>query len=93
MAKLKCPKCKGTNIQLWNNSLNMTAKGKTTLNLNPLKPFTLFNHKTEMKEKTSAAKVGLGLMTGGTSLLITGTKKKAHNEYYCANCGHRWVGR
>lgn len=93
MAKLKCPRCKGTNIQLWDNSINMKTRTRTTLNLNPLKPFTLFNHTTTQKEKTSAAKVGLGLMTGGASLLITGTKKKAHNEYYCMGCGHRWVGK
>lgn len=93
MSKLKCPKCRGTRIQLINNDLNMTTKTKTTLNLNPLKPFTVFNHKTEKKEKTSAAKVGLGIMTGGASLLVTGTKKKAHNEYFCTDCGHRWVGK
>lgn len=31
------------------------------------------------RSRENAAKVGLVLMTGGTSLLITGTKKKAHN--------------
>lgn len=76
-----------------NNDLNMKMKTKTTVNLNPLHPFTVFNHKTEKKEKTSAAKVGLAIMTGGTSLLVTGTKKKAHNEYFCTDCGHRWVGK
>ena len=71
----------------------MKEKTKTTINLNPLQPFTLFNHKTVKKEKTSAAKVGLGIMTGGTSLLFTGTKKKKHNEYHCMDCGHRWIGK
>lgn len=93
MGKLKCPKCKSTHIQLLANDLNMTTKTKTSINLNPLKPFTVLNHKTEKKEKTSAAKVGLALMTGGTSLLFTGTKKKAHNEYLCTEYGHRWVGK
>lgn len=93
MAKLKYPKCKGTHIQLFSNDMNMTTKTKISLNLNPLKPLTLFNHKTEKKEKTSAAKVGLAIMTGGASLLVTGTKNKAHNEYYCADCGNRWVGK
>ena len=93
MAKLKCPKCRGTHIQLLANDLNTTSKTKTSINLNPLKPFTVFNHKTEKKEKTSAAKVGFAIMTCGTSLLVTGTKKKVHNEYYCTDCGNRWVGK
>lgn len=93
MAKLKCPKCKGTHIQLWNNDVNMVEKTETTINLNPLHPFKVFDHKTVKKEKRSAAKIGLGIMTGGVSLLATGTKKKKHNEYYCADCGNRWVGK
>ncbi len=93
MAKLKCPKCKGTHIQLLANDLNMKTETKTSLNLNPLKPLTIFNHKTEKKEKTSAAKVGLAVMTGGASLMVTGTKKKAHNEYLCTECGNRWIGK
>lgn len=93
MATLKCPKCKGTHIQLWNTDMNMKTKTKTTLNLNPLKPFTIFNHEKVKKEKKSMAKIGMGIMTGGTSLLVTGTKKKAHNEYYCTDCGNRWVGK
>lgn len=76
MAKLKCPKCKGTHIQLWNNDVNMKEKTKTSLNLNLLHPFTVFNHETVKKEKRSAAKIGLGIMTGGVSLLATGTKKE-----------------
>lgn len=93
MSKLKCPKCKRTHIQLLSNDIDMKTTTKTSLNLNPLKPFTVFNHKTEKKEKTSATKVGLALMTGGTSLLMTGTKKKAHNEYFCTDCANRWVGK
>lgn len=93
MATLKCPKCKGTHIQLLANDVNMVSDTKTSLNLNPLKPLTVFNHKTVKKEKTSKAKIGLALMTGGASLLVTGTKNKAHNEYFCTDCGHRWVGR
>lgn len=93
MATLKCPKCKGTHIQLWDTDKNMKTKTKTTLNLNPLHPFTVFEHKEVKKEKKSAAKIGLGIMTGGASLLVTGTKKKNHNEYYCMDCGNRWVGK
>lgn len=51
MATLKCPKCKGTHIQLWNDDVNMKTHTKTTLNLNPLKPFTIFNHKKVKKRK------------------------------------------
>lgn len=90
---LKCPKCKSHNIDLWSNQANMKEFQRTGLNLNPLHPLTPFKTKTVKKEKVSAAKVGLGLMTGGASLLVTGTKKKAHNEYYCRDCGHRWIGK
>lgn len=38
--KLRCPKCNSTNIGI------VGDKRKTTINLNPLKPFTLVNHKT-----------------------------------------------
>jgi len=34
MAKMKCPKCKGSNITLMANDTNM--KSQTSLNLNPL---------------------------------------------------------
>jgi hypothetical protein len=93
MSSLKCPKCKGAHIQLWDNSANMKEFQRTGLNLNPLHPLTPFKTKTVKKEKTSMAKIGLGLMTGGTSLLVTGTKNKKHNEYYCQDCGNRWVGK
>jgi len=35
----RCPRCKSTNISMSGN------RTKTTMNLNPLKPFTLVNHK------------------------------------------------
>lgn len=41
-------------------------------------------------KKASAVKIGLGVMTGGASLLFTGTKTKGLYEVYCNNCGHRW---
>jgi ribosomal protein L7/L12/predicted RNA-binding Zn-ribbon protein involved in translation (DUF1610 family) len=88
-----CPKCGSTRIQLWNNTANMKEFQRTGLNLNPLHPLTPFKTKTVRKEKTSMAKLGLGLMTGGTSLLVTGTKNKNHNEYYCTDCGNRWIGK
>lgn len=89
MAKIKCPKCKSTNLQVLANDKNM--KNKTSLNLNPLKPFTILNHKK--KKKTSVAKLGLAAMTMGTSTLVTGTKNNKNNEYFCSNCGNRWVGK
>lgn len=89
MAKLKCPKCKSTNLQLLASDKNM--KEKTSLNLNPLEPFTVFNKKK--KKKISAAKIGLAMMTWGTSALLTGTKNNKNNEYFCTNCGNRWIGK
>lgn len=86
MAKVKCPKCRGHNITVLSNDINM--KNRTSLSLNPLKPFTIFNHKKV--EKKSAAKIGLGVMTGGVSLLLTGTKKKKHLDMFCSDCGHRF---
>lgn len=88
---LSCPNCGSHNIDLWSNEANMKEFQRTGLNLNPLHPLTPFKTKTVKKEKKSAAKIGLGLMTGGTSLLLTGTNKKAHNEYYCRDCGKKWI--
>lgn len=88
-----CPKCRGTNIQLWGTSANMTEFQRTGLNLNPLHPLTPFKTKTIRKEKKSGAKLALGLVTGGASLLVTGTKNKKHNEYFCQDCGKRWIGK
>ena len=35
---LKCPKCKGVSIEI------LSEKQRTSVNLNPLHPFTLVNH-------------------------------------------------
>lgn len=51
MTSLKCPKCKSGNIQLWSNGNNLKTKKSTSLNLNPLKPFTVFNHKEKLVKK------------------------------------------
>lgn len=90
---LKCPKCHSHNIDLWADDKNYKVKQRTSVNLNPLHPLTVFETKEVKKEKKSAAKIGLAVATGGTSLLLTGTKKKAHNEYYCRDCGYRWTGK
>lgn len=85
---IKCPNCGGTHIQVLNNT-NM----KTTLNLNPLKPFTLYNHKEvkQTKKKISKGKIAMGIATGGTSLLATGARKKVKvDSYFCMECGCQW---
>jgi transposase-like protein len=50
--KLECPHCKGHNIELLSNDKNYKTKYKTTINLNPFKPFTLTNSK-EIKKETA----------------------------------------
>jgi hypothetical protein len=91
--QLKCPNCGGFNLELLSTDNNYKTKYKTTVNLNPLKPFTLVNTKEVKKEKKSIAKIGLAVATAGTSALITGTTKKNHNEYFCKDCGNRWIGK
>lgn len=94
MAKLKCPSCKSSTVQLLATDQNIKSTKRTTsLNMNPLKPFTVFNHKEKKKKKTSRGKVAVGLLTGGTSLLVTGTKQNKGNEYHCLNCGNVWLGK
>ena len=91
--KFCCPKCKGNNIDLVSTDKNMNEKHRTTVNLNPLRPFALFNTKTVTKEKKSASKIGLGIMTGGASLLVTGVNNKKHCEYFCKDCRNRWIDK
>lgn len=90
---LACPKCKGHNIDLWSDEEGYKISHKTSVNLNPLHPLTVFNTKEVKKEKKSAAKIGLAVMTGGVSVPFTGTKTKKHNQYYCRDCGNRWIGK
>lgn len=53
MAKaLKCPKCKSTNVKV------IQQKTRTSLNLNPLHPFTLVNHKQTGKVKAHCLDCG-----------------------------------
>lgn len=84
--KITCPKCGSHDIQIISNDTNM--KSSTSLNLNPLKPFTIFDHKK--KAKVSKSKVGAALLTGGASLMFTGIKNNKHLEVFCTQCGHRW---
>ncbi|MDD7280716.1 hypothetical protein [Floccifex sp.] len=89
---MTCPECGSHNIELYEDNMEYVSKTKTTLNLNPLHPFRLTNHKTQTKavpkKKVNSAKVGAALMTGGMSLLVTGgVKSKAKKQWYCCNCG------
>lgn len=46
----RCPKCKSANIELVDDDVK-DVKKSTSVNVNPLKPFTVFNHK-EKEEKS-----------------------------------------
>lgn len=47
-----CPRCKSRNIQYVSRDIiGRRTKGKTSLNLNPLKPFTVFNHKEKVTRR------------------------------------------
>lgn len=93
MAKLKCPSCKSSNVQLLESHTNEKTKKSTSLNLNPLKPFTVFNHKEKKKKKVSGGKIALGMATGGASLLVTGAKQNKGREFHCTNCGNVWKAK
>lgn len=58
---LRCPSCKSINLQIVSQEVRgaRDAKIKTTtgLNLNPLKPFTLFNHKEKVVKQARAGSV------------------------------------
>ena len=88
MAKLKCPRCRSAHVTLLDNAANI-KKTQTSLNLNPLKPFTVFDHKPVKKK--SGAKVAAAILTGGSSLLVTGGLNDNRKlEIFCQDCGHRW---
>lgn len=94
MANIKCPKCKSHNISILSADANFKKiTTKTTLNLNPLKPFTLFNHKQKVIEKKSGMKVLAAVLTGGTSLMFTGAGDKRNLDIMCQDCGHRWKSK
>lgn len=86
---LTCPKCGGHKIQVINEA---PAGAKTSLDLNPLHPFTLV--KTKKKEKrVSGAKLGAALLTGGASLLVTGVHTKVGIQVLCTECGTVWEAK
>lgn len=88
----RCPKCKSANIELVDDDVK-DVKKSTSVNVNPLKPFTVFNHKEKEKKKKvrSKKKVAMAVLTGGASLLVTGgTKTTVHKKFVCKNCYHTW---
>lgn len=88
----RCPKCKSANIELVDDDVK-DVKKSTSVNVNPLKPFTVFNHKEKEKKKKvrSKKKVAMAMLTGGASLLVTGgTKTTVHKKFVCKNCYHTW---
>ena len=54
MSKIKCPNmfCRSKDVSV------ISTKERTSLNLNPLRPFTLFNHKDAGKAKFRCNKCG-----------------------------------
>lgn len=84
-----CPKCGSANYDVVD--LRET-KYRSSVNLNPLHPFTFANTKEVKKDnkKLSAGKLALGVMTGGASLLVTGVSKKENFLCRCRDCGYEW---
>ena len=59
--KRACPKCKGFNYHAFVEEqvvIPKKVRSKTTLNLNPLKPFTVFNHKEKIVRQQVTKQVG-----------------------------------
>lgn len=89
MGKVKCKKCRSTNVQITATDANMKSKASTSVNVNPLKPLTVFNHKEKKKRKMHKGKVAAAAMTGGMSVFATGgLKDNKSREYHCLNCGY-----
>lgn len=88
---LHCPRCKSTNVQLIDTDANVKkVKKSTSINLNPLHPLTVVNHHEKVVKKHSKGKVIAGVMTGGASLLVTGTHDNKSREFHCQYCGNVW---
>lgn len=86
---IRCPKCRSHKIQVIDNA---PAGVKTSLNLNPLHPFTLTQTKRKNK-RLSGAKIGAAIMTCGTSLMFTGVHSKVGVQVVCTQCGHVWEAK
>lgn len=57
----KCPRCSSLNLQVVGQEIrgarDATTKGITSINLNPLKPFTIFNHKEKVVKKAKTGTI------------------------------------
>lgn len=56
----KCPRCGSTRFHAFVENVVVRegkVKSKTTLNINPLKPFTVFNHKEKVVRQPSMKQV------------------------------------
>lgn len=89
--KIRCPKCKGHNIEVLTD--HVSQKTSTSLNLNPLHPLTVFNTKQKKNKKVSLAKTGAAMVTLGMSTVFTGGIKsdKGNIGLFCKDCGYRWT--
>ncbi len=86
--KICCPKCHSVNVKLIDNS---PGGASVKMDLNPLHPFTPFKVKKKQKKIHSKGKITAAILTGGTSLLVTGgTKKKVDTEWLCMDCGKKF---
>ena len=94
LGDLYCTRCKSSNVQLINDHANIKStktKTRVTANLNPLRPFTIanVNTTTKTKKKRSGTKVAAAIMTGGTSMMVTGgLKSNKSMQYHCLDCGN-----
>lgn len=80
---LACPNCGGHNIDLWANDKNMDTIYKRSL-LNPLKTKKVKVEKKSLFRKAAETSVFGAPLPGGN---------KKNNEYYCRDCGNRWIGK
>lgn len=91
---LHCPRCKSSNVSMDADDANVKkVKKSTSINLNPLHPLTMVNHHEKVVKKHSAGKIAAGIMTGGASLLVTGTHNNKAHTYRCLDCGKVWNGK
>lgn len=91
---INCPRCKSANVQLIATDTNIKrTKKSTSININPLKPLTVFNHKEKKKKKRSKGKMAAAVLTGGGSLLFTGTEDNKGREFHCQDCGRTWKSK
>lgn len=87
----RCPKCKSTNIELIDGDVK-DYKKTTSLNVNPLKPLTVFNHNTKEKKKKvrSKGKVAAATYRSAPLLVTGGTKTVVHRKFVCLDHYHVW---